>query len=78
MAGVNIKNRQLVYKSLTDPAYRKLLLESPEKALNVKTLTPDKLAMVKKMVERIKIIENDISHVADELLCANGGPCGIG
>jgi hypothetical protein len=72
------KNRALVYKALTDPAFRKQLSTQPAKALGVSTLSPEKEVMIKKALSAIKEIEAKLGSVADELLCANGGPCGIG
>ena len=71
------KNRELVYKALTDPKFRKLLQNEPAKALGVQKLTPEKIQMINKALIAIKEIEAKITHIADELLCANGGPCGI-
>jgi hypothetical protein len=71
------KNRALVYKALTDPDFRKQLATQPAKALGVTTLTPDKEKMIKKALTAIQEIEGKIGSIADELLCANGGPCGI-
>lgn len=71
------KNRELVYKALTDPSFRKLLQTQPAKALGVTTLSPEKAKMVTTALSAIKEIDAKISSIADELLCANGGPCGI-
>jgi hypothetical protein len=71
------KNRALVYKALTDPVFRKQLETQPAKALGAKTLTPEKSKMVKTALSAIKEVELKLNSVADELLCANGGPCGI-
>ena len=71
------KNRELVYKALTDPSFRKLLQTQPAKALGVTKLSPEKAKMVTTALSAIKEIDSKISSIADELLCANGGPCGI-
>jgi hypothetical protein len=71
------KNRALVLKALTDPAFRKQLETAPAKALGVTTLTADKTKMVKKVLISIQEIEGKLDGLVDELLCANGGPCGI-
>lgn len=77
MSTAKEKNRILVCKALTDPAFRKQLETQPAKALGVATLTPDKAKMVKTALAAIKEIDAKIISIADELLCANGGPCGI-
>jgi hypothetical protein len=71
------KNRALVYKALTDPAFRKQLATQPAKALGAETLTPEKAKMVKTALSAIQEVELKLNSIADELLCANGGPCGI-
>ncbi len=71
------KNRALVYKALTDPSFRKLLETQPAKALGVSSLSPEKTKMVATALAAIKQIDAKIIGIADELLCANGGPCGI-
>ncbi len=71
------KNRELVYKALTDPSFRNLLQTQPAQALGVTTLTAEKAKMVTNALAAIKEIDAKITGIADELLCANGGPCGI-
>jgi hypothetical protein len=71
-------NRDMVYKVLTDPAFRKKLETAPAAAVGKKELTPVQLKEVKNVLKFADRIQLEIQHVADELLCANGGPCGIG
>jgi len=71
------KNRELIYKALTDPAFRTLLQTQPATALGTTTLTPEKQRMVTSALSAIREIDAKINSLADELLCANGGPCGI-
>ena len=71
------KNRELIYKALTDPKFRKQLHEEPAKALGVKELTAEKKKEIRLVLAALKGIEVQIGSLADELLCANGGPCGI-
>jgi len=71
------KNRELICKALTDPQFRTLLQTQPAKALGVTTLSPEKTKMVTNALAAIKEIDAKIGLIADELLCANGGPCGI-
>jgi hypothetical protein len=70
------KQKELVLKALTDPSFRKALTNEPEKALG-KKLTAKMTRELKTILKLVKGIEEQISHLADELLCANGGPCGI-
>jgi hypothetical protein len=68
--------KELIMKALTDPVFRKALASNPEKALD-KKLTSAKKKEITKILTAVKAIEAQISHLADELLCANGGGCGI-
>ena len=76
-AEITAKNRELIYKALTDANFRKQLESQPAKALGVSALTPVKEKEVQNILKRIKEIDTRIGGLADELLCANGGPCGI-
>jgi hypothetical protein len=71
------KNKALICKALTDVTFRKQLATDPAKALGVKTLTPAKAKEITKVLATLKEIDAKINGLADELLCANGGPCGI-
>jgi hypothetical protein len=70
-------NKVLITKALTDVTFRKQLETSPAKALGVKTVTPAKAKEITKVLATLKEIDAKINGLADELLCANGGPCGI-
>jgi hypothetical protein len=70
-------NKELVVRALTDPKFRKLLATDPAKALGVAKLTAVKEREVKLVLAVVKGIDRQIANLADELLCANGGPCGI-
>ena len=70
-------NRALICKALTDVTFRKQLETDPANALDVKTITPTKVKEIKKVLATLKEIDAKINGLADELLCANGGPCGI-
>jgi hypothetical protein len=74
---VTSKNRELVYKVLTDPAFRAKLQKEPAAALGKKELTPVQANEVKKVLDEVDRIQMQVNRIADELLCANGGPCGI-
>lgn len=77
MSTAKAKNRELIFKALTDPSFRTLLQIQPAKALGVTTITPEKQRMVTTALSAIKEIDAKINSIADELLCADGGPCGI-
>jgi hypothetical protein len=70
-------NKALICKALTDVTFRKQLAADPAKALGVKTVTPAKAKEITKVLATLKEIDAKINGLADELLCANGGPCGI-
>jgi hypothetical protein len=61
---------------LTDPAYRRLLETDPAQVLGPR-YTPEDLHMLNTALEKARLANADIGRIADELLCANGGPCGI-
>lgn len=71
-------NRQIVIRALTDPDFRAMLQESPQKALGISRLTDKNRDEIRFVLAAVKAIEFQIASLADELLCANGGPCGIG
>jgi hypothetical protein len=69
------RQKDLILRALTEPAFRKLLAVNPAKALG-KKMTVERKKEVDLILAVVKGIEAQISHLADELLCANG-PCGI-
>ena len=71
------KQKKLIVRALTDPKFRVLLEKSPEKALNVDKLSAENVKEVKFILASVKGIKAQISSLADQLLCANGGGCGI-
>lgn len=70
-------NRDMIYKVLTDPAFRKKLEADPAIAVGKKELTAAQKLEVKKVLTMADEIHQKVQRLADELLCANGGPCGI-
>jgi hypothetical protein len=70
-------NRDLVFKALTDPAFRKKMEIDPGTAVGKKKLTESQKLEVKKVLALVDEIQQKVQRIADELLCANGGPCGI-
>ena len=75
-AGLKKRQKELVLKALTDPTFKKQLMKAPQKALG-KKVTATMRKEIAMLLAVIKGIESQISAIADELLCANGGPCGI-
>jgi hypothetical protein len=71
------RQKKLIVRALTDPKFRVLLEKSPEKALNVDKLSAENVKEVKFILASVKGIRTQISSLADQLLCANGGGCGI-
>ena len=71
------KQKELILRVLTDPKFKRLLVQDPTKALNVEKITPEIKKEINVVLAVVKGIESQISNLADELLCANGGPCGI-
>ncbi len=70
-------NRDLIYKALLDPEFRKKLTENPAAAMGVRELSPEKKIEIKMVIATVESIRDHIRRIGDELLCANGGPCGI-
>ena len=72
------RNRDMVYRALTDPKFRKQLETNPAVALGKQPqqITEKNRAELKQVLEVVRRVEMQLSKLADELLCANG-PCGI-
>lgn len=72
------RNRDLVYRALTDLTFRKQMETNPAAALGKQPqqLTTKNQAEVRQVLEVVKLVESQLAKLADELLCANG-PCGI-
>lgn len=71
------RNRELIIRALTDPGFREMLTESPERALRLEEISDLNQAELRFIQASIRAIECQVNALADELLCANGGPCGI-
>jgi hypothetical protein len=71
------RQKKLIVKALTDPKFRVLLEKAPEKALNIEKLSVETAKEIRIILAAVKGISAQISGLADELLCANGGGCGI-
>jgi hypothetical protein len=73
------RNRDMVYRALTDPNFRKQLETNPSAALGKQPqqITEKNRAELKQVLAVVRQVESQLSKLADELLCANGGPCGI-
>lgn len=72
MANENAK-KELILQALTDPKFRRLLEREPSKALKISKLTEVQLTEVAMILEVVKGIDQQISGMADKLLCNNGG-----
>jgi hypothetical protein len=73
------KNRDLLHRALTDLNFRKQLEINPAVALGKppSKITDKHRGEIKRVLDTVKQVEDLINRLADELLCANGGPCGI-
>ena len=71
------KQREFILKALTDPGFRKELAANPGRALRLREIKPEEQKEVNLVLAAVRGIEAQIANLADELLCANGGPCGI-
>jgi hypothetical protein len=69
--------KQVVARALIDPAFRKVLFESPEKVFGRPLSAEDArgLERIKKLVPHLGEI---VSSVSSDLLCTGGGGCGAG
>jgi hypothetical protein len=76
---VSIKKNQkaLILRILTDPSFKKMLIAEPAKALGKKRISVEMQKEINMILAIVKGIDAQISALADELLCANGGNCGI-
>lgn len=73
------RQRQFILRALTDPQFRLQLRVNPALALGKPPgqITPRNLQELQRVLLAVQQIEFQIHNIADELLCANGGPCGI-
>ena len=71
------RQRESVLRTLTDPAFRKMLATDPAQALGKKRISTTMRKEIGMILAMAKGIDAQIAAIADELLCANGGPCGI-
>jgi len=77
MASVSKRQKELILRALTEPAFRKMLATNPKQALDKKRITPTIKKEIGIVLAIVKGIDAQIAALADQLLCANGGPCGI-
>ena len=70
-------NKELILRALTEPKFRKLLQSDPEQALGVKKITAVQRKEIALVLATVKGIDQQIGHMADELLCNNGGGCSV-
>jgi hypothetical protein len=70
-------NRKLVLRALTEPEFRKKLEAAPREVLGIREFSATNELEIRFVLAAVRAIEAQIGGLADELLCANGGPCGI-
>ena len=76
------ENKKLIIRALTDKTFRKKLETNPEKALNVTggggfSHLRYYRREASSILSSVRRMEANIHFLADELLCAGGGGCGI-
>jgi hypothetical protein len=71
------RQKELILRALTEPVFRRMLVTDPAKALGRGRISPEMKKEVSMVLAIVKGIDSQISALADELLCANGGGCGI-
>jgi hypothetical protein len=71
------RQKELILRALTDPKFRKSLSDNPRVTLGLSRMSPANEKEVAMLLAAVKGIEAQISALADELLCAGGGGCGI-
>jgi hypothetical protein len=69
--------KELIYKALTEPKFRRMLTTSPQRALGMESLSKIQLQEIQLILATVKGIETQINAMADKLLCNNGGPCAV-
>jgi hypothetical protein len=67
-------NKQLVIRALTDPEFREELAADPGKALDIPRFSTVNEQEIKFVLAAVQAIEYQITGLADQLLCAYGGP----
>ena len=69
-------NRDMILRALTDRKYRKLLEDTPDRALGARVTDVQKRE-ISLVLATVRGLESQIKAVGDELLCLEGPPCGI-
>jgi len=70
------QNRELIYKTITDPNFRRYLQTSPARAMRLSSVTEKNKLEIQKVLSFTDKINSQITALADELLCSGGG-CSI-
>jgi hypothetical protein len=68
-------NRELLKRALTDPKFRRTLETNPQEVLG--KVTREDVASLNAALEKVKQIDATIEKLAGEVLCTNGGGCGL-
>lgn len=68
-----------MYRALTDSNFRGTLQTNLAGALGKQAsqITEKNRLEAQNILRIVKLVESQLGQLADELLCANGGPCGI-
>ncbi|MBN1812499.1 MAG: hypothetical protein JXA14_11735 [Anaerolineae bacterium] len=69
-------NKELLKRALTDPKFRRTLETNPKEILGPKVTRAD-IASLNAALEKVKQIDATIEKLAGEVLCTNGGGCGL-
>ena len=67
--------KQVVARALIDPAFRKVLFESPEKVFGG-TLSPQDVKGLEQLRKLVPHLGEIVSSVSSDILCTGGGGCG--
>ena len=72
------RKKQIVARALIDPAFRKVLFETPEKVFG-KALSPEDARGLEQIKKLVPHLGNIVHSVASDILCnSGGGGCGAG
>ena len=67
--------KELIKRALVDPKFREALVTDPQEVWG--RITPEEAASLKAALEKVKQLDATIEKLAGEVLCTNGGGCGL-
>ncbi|MBL7199147.1 MAG: hypothetical protein ISS56_03270 [Anaerolineae bacterium] len=67
---------EFLKRALTDPVFRRTLETNPQKILG-RNVTQRDLESIKTVLRKARQVDGQIEALAGELLCADGGGCGL-